>query len=125
MGKVGEQSDENRQVVALVAVDLVERLPDVHPATLQLHMHQRQPVDKDRHVATRRMSPAVADSGFVLVEDLQPVVVDVLLVDQANVLRRPVVAVQELDVVLLGSATTALSALIAIASKCDAVGIMM
>ena len=58
VGAVGD--DENLDVfkkaaccpesVALVALDLVERLADGHAAPLQLDMYQRQTVDEDSHV---------------------------------------------------------------------------
>ena len=60
-------------------------------------MNQRQAVDQDRHVVAVR----VRARDLVLVDDLQSVVVDVLLVDQADVLRGAVVALEDLDVVLL------------------------
>ena len=77
-----EQPGAGPEAVALVAVDLVERLADVDAAPLELDVHHRQAVDEDRDVvavrALRRRRPA----DLVLVDDLQPVVVDVRLVDQ-------------------------------------------
>ena len=97
-----EQAGTGPEAVALVAVDLVERLADVDPAALELDVHERQAVDEDRDVvAVRAARPAVALPDLVLVDDLQPVVVDVGLVDELDVLRRPVVALEDLDVVLL------------------------
>ncbi len=63
-------------------------------------MHERQAVDEDRDVVAGRARCSV-DVDLVLVDHLQPVVVDVPLVDQADVLERPVVAREDLDVVLL------------------------
>ena len=45
-----EQSGAGPEAVALVAVDLVERLADIDAAALQLDMHERQAVDEHRHV---------------------------------------------------------------------------
>ena len=64
---VVEQARARPERVALVAVDLVERLADVHPAALQLDMHHRQAVDQDRHVvavrALRRPRPGRSRTG--------------------------------------------------------------
>ena len=74
-----EQARAGPEAVALVAVDLVERLADVHAAALELDVHQRQAVDQDRHVvAVGVLGAALALADLVLVDDLQPVVVDVL-----------------------------------------------
>jgi len=71
-------------------------------------VHQRQAVDQHRHVVTvraRRTASALvrtlAPGHLVLVDDLEPVVVDIRLVDERDVLGRPVVAPQDLDVILL------------------------
>ncbi len=94
---VVEQPRPGPERVALVAVDLVERLPDVDPAAFQLHMHQRQTVHEDGHVVP--VGPRALDR--VLVDHLQPVVVDAGLVDDRDVLRRTVVASEGVHVVLL------------------------
>ena len=53
-----EQARAGPEAVALVAVDLVERLADVDAAALELDVHQRQAVDQDRDVvAVRRAAP--------------------------------------------------------------------
>ena len=49
-----EQAGVGPEALALVAVDLVERLPDVDAAALELDVHQRQAVDQDRHVVAVR-----------------------------------------------------------------------
>ena len=93
-----EQAGVGPEALPLVAVDLVERLPDVDTAALELDVHHRQAVDEHGHVvAVRRGRPV----DLVLVDDLEPVVVDVGLVDQVDVLGRAVVALEDLDVVFL------------------------
>jgi hypothetical protein len=102
---VVEQPGARPEAVTLVAVDLVERLADVDPATLQLDVDERQAIDEDSDVvAVAAGRPAVALGDLVLVEDLEVVVVDVGLVDQLDVLRRPVVAGEDLDGILLDAA---------------------
>ena len=97
-----EQAGPVPETVALVTADLVERLTDVDPTTLQLDMHHRQPVHEHGHVVAVSMLRATFLLGdLVLVDDLQPVVVDVRLVDECDVLRRTVVTLEQLDVILL------------------------
>ena len=62
--------------IPLIAVDLVERLPDGHPAPLQFHMNQRKAVDQNRHIVAIIMPRTVRLLHLVLVDDLQSVVVD-------------------------------------------------
>ena len=109
VGAVGD--DENLDIlkqaaccpeaVALVALDLVERLADGHAAPLQLDMYQRQAVDKDSHVVVRVV---IARALLVLVEHLQAVVVDVLFVQQVDVFGRAAVLPQHLHMIELNPA---------------------
>lgn len=89
------------EAVALVALDLVERLADGHAAPLQLDMYQRQTVDEDGHIVARVV---VACSLLVLVEHLQAVVVDVLFVQQVDVFGRAAVLPQHLHMIELNPA---------------------
>lgn len=89
------------EAVALVALDLVERLADGHAAPLQLDMYQRQTVDEDGHVVARVV---IARSLLVLVEHLQAVVVDVLFVQQVDVFGRAAVLPQHLHMIELNAA---------------------
>lgn len=109
VGAVGD--DENLDVfkqaaccpeaVALVALDLVERLADGHAAPLQLDMYQRQTVDEDGHVVARVV---IACGLLVLVEHLQTVVVDVLFVQKIDVFGRAAVLPQHLHMIELNPA---------------------
>lgn len=96
---VSEQDGAGPETVALVAVNLVKRLTDVHTATLEFDVDHRQAIHQHRDVV------AVLAGAFdlVLVDRLQPVVVNVRLVDQRHVLDRTVVALQQLDVVILNT----------------------
>ncbi len=102
-----EQARARPEAVTLVTIDLVERLADVHATPLQLDVHHRQPVDEHGHVVPVGVLRTTIGSGtfaapdLVLVNDLQLIIVDVRLVNQRNVLRRPIIAPEDLDVVLL------------------------
>src|SRR5699024_7647004 len=83
-------------------IDLIERLTDIHTTALQLDVHHRQAVDQHRDVVP--ISPGalvLLNTGAVLVDHLQTVVVYVRLVDEPDILRRPIVAGEELAGVLL------------------------
>ena len=86
------------KAVPLVALDLVERLPDGHAPALQLDMYHRQAVDQHGHIVAHI---PVARSLLVLVDDLQMVVVDVLFVQQIDVFAGTVVLAQHLHMVAL------------------------
>ncbi len=102
-----KQARPRPERVTLVAPDLVERLANVHAASLEFNVHERQPVNQDRHVVTigtldRPTAAGRRHTGdLVLVDDLQTVVVDVDLVDERDVLRRPVLTPERLDMILL------------------------
>ena len=87
--------------VALVALDLVERLADGHAAPLEFDMYQRQTVDEDGHVVARVVT---ARSLLVLVEHLQTVVVNVFFVQQVDVFGRAAVLPQYLHMIELNPA---------------------
>lgn len=123
VGAVGD--DENLDVfkkpaccpeaVALVALDLVERLADGHAAAFELDMYQRQAVDEDGHVVARVVT---ARSLLVLVEHLQTVVVDVFFIQQVDVFGRTAVLPQHLHMIELNPARLFQNAVV---RACDAV----
>ena len=89
-----KQPTARPETVPLVTVDLVECFTDCDAAPLQFNVNHWQSVDEDGDViAVGILSPGVVfiprsrTPHFVLVDDLQPVVVDVLLVEQFDVLR--------------------------------------
>ena len=90
--------------IPLVAVDLVEGLPDGYSPALELHMDQRQSVHQDRDIIAIVMPGTLALGHDILVDDLEGVIVHILLVDQGDVLRQGIVPLQDLDIVLLDHA---------------------
>ena len=95
------QTTARPERIPLVAVDLVERLPDGHPAPLQFHMNQRKAVDQNRHIIAVIMPCAICLFYLILVDDLQAVVVDVLFVDQRDVFGTSIIPVQYLHIIFL------------------------
>ena len=83
-----EKTGARPEALALVALDLVERLAKLDAASLQLDMHERKAVDENRDVVSVVMG---AGAGGVLVQDLQRVAVDVVAVEQHDVADRAVV----------------------------------
>ena len=83
-----EQAGACPETVTLVAVDLVERFTDVHPAAFEFDVHHGQAVDEHGDVVpVGAGGPALAFGDLVLVDDLETIVVNVLLIDQADVLH--------------------------------------
>ena len=103
------QSRTRPKTVALIAVDLIERLANLHAAPLQLQMHERQAVDENCHIIAVRMSRRRLCLRIrtalhrILIDDLQTIVINVLLVDQLDVLRRSVIAPKILNVIHLNA----------------------
>ena len=92
-----KQTAARPEAVPLVPVDLVERLTDVHAPAFEFDVHQRQPVDEDRHVVPVGIpGAALTLADLVLVDDLESVVVDTSLVDQQHILGGAVVPAKQL-----------------------------
>ena len=97
-----EQPRACPEAVPLVAVDLVKGFANVDTATFEFDVHHRQAIDQDGHVVSvRACGAAVPLTDLVLVDHLQAIVVNILLIDQQDVLRRAIVPLQQLDVILL------------------------
>lgn len=96
-----KESAAGKEAVALIAVDLVERLADRDAAAFELDMYHRQTVDEDRDVIAVVVLGAVIPADLILVDDLYKVVVDIFLVDQRDVLAVAVVTAQDLNIILL------------------------
>ena len=79
-----EQTATCPETVALVTIDLIECLAHVDATPLELHVHHRKTIDQNRYV----ISIDLVAFCFVLVDNLEVVVVNVLFVDQVDVLER-------------------------------------
>ena len=109
VGAVGD--DENLHIlvqaapgpegVPLVAVDLVERLPDGHAPALEFNMYQGKTVDQHRHIVAVVVACPLLLADLILVDDLEIVVVDILFIDEGDVLGGAVIPAEHLDAVLL------------------------
>lgn len=92
------------EAIPLIAVNLVERLPNGHTAAFQLNVNQRQTIDQHRHIIAIIMRSALLGGDGVLMDDLQAVVVNALFVDELDVLALPAVPAKHLHIVLLNQA---------------------
>ena len=94
-----EETGAAPERLSLIAVDLVEGFADGHATALQLHVdEQREAIDEDGHVVAVVTRAAL---GRVLVDDLQAVVVDISLVEDADISALAVVELESLHIVLL------------------------
>ena len=100
--------------IALIAVDLIERLADGNAAALQLNVDEREAVDEHGHVIAVVVLRAVVFGDYVLIGDLQTVVVNVLFVNQRDIFRTSVIAPQNLHIVLLNLAVLFRNAVVGI-----------
>ena len=86
------------KTVALVALDLVERLADGDTAALEFDMYHGQAIDQHRHVIAHIVR---ASALLILVDDLKEVIVNILFVDEIDIFRRAAVLPQHLHMVVL------------------------
>ena len=111
---VFKQSGTRPEALPRVAIDLIERLSDVDAAPLELDVDERQTIDQHSHVVSVAAGGAALTlADLVLIDDLEPVVMDVDLVDQLHVLRAAVVTGEQLDVVFLDAPGLVLGGVIA------------
>ena len=94
-----EESGSSPEAVALVAIYLVKGFADGDASAFEFNVDERESVHQDGYVV------AVGSRSvyFILVDDLKAIVMNVLLVQEANVLRRPVISHQDLGWVILNS----------------------
>ena len=106
IGAVG--NDENLNIfiqpaacpktIPLIAVNLVERLFELNASSLQLYMHKRQTIDENGNIIA---SIVISLFLFILVNDLEVVVMNILLVNQVDILCFASVSFEDLDMVFL------------------------
>ena len=96
-----EQAAPRPEGVPLVAVDLVKCLTYGNTSALQFDMHKRQTINQYCNIITIIMFCAIVRANRILIDDLQPVVMDVLFIYECNILGRTVITSQDLDIVLL------------------------
>ena len=93
-----EQPAARPKTLALVTVDLIECLLDIDAAAFQLDMHQRKAVYQHGNIITIRARSVI---DFVLINDLERIVMDIAFIEQVDILDRSVVARQQLHMIFL------------------------
>ncbi len=86
-----KQTGSRPEAIALIPINLVEGFTDRHAAPLQLNMNKRQSIDQNGDIVAGTVR---SSSLFILIDDLQPVIVNISLVDKVDVFRRAVIATQ-------------------------------
>ena len=89
------------KAIPLIAVDLIERFTDRNTATFEFNMYERQTVDKHGHVIAVVVLCTLCRANHVLIQHLQLVVVNIILVNQADILGSTVITAKHLHVILL------------------------
>ena len=97
------QSASCPERIPLVTVNLIERLTDGYTSAFQFNMHKRQTVYQYCNIIAVVMLRTILCEGIhlVLIDDLQPVVMDVLFIYKRNILGRTVITSQNLNIVFL------------------------
>ena len=92
------------EAVPLITFNLIERLPDGYAPPLEFDMDHWEAVHKHRYVIAIVMGSPFLFGNSVLIDDLQPVVVNILLINQRDVFAAAIVPAQHLNMVLLDEA---------------------
>ncbi|MNF59031.1 hypothetical protein D3C84_406110 [compost metagenome] len=95
--QIFEQGIRAIEAFLAVAVHLIEGLANRYTTLLQLHLHQWQTIDQNRHV----VAIGVAALLLKLFDHLHLVADDVLLVQQVDVLNTPVVKDEVVNVIVV------------------------
>ena len=95
------QSASRPERIPLVAVDLIECFTDSNSSAFQLNMYKRQTVYQYGNIIAVVMLCTIFRANHILINDLQPVVMDVLLIYECNILGRTVITGQDLYIILL------------------------
>ena len=85
----------------LITVNLVKGFTDSHTSSLQLDMYKGKAVDQYCNIIAIVVFCTVFLTGCVLIDNLQPVVVDVLFIYEHNVFGRSIITSQYLDIIFL------------------------
>src|SRR5699024_4908532 len=97
-----EQARPGPKTIALVAINLVESFTNIDPTALEFDVHHRQAVHQNCHVVAGGMlRSALTFTGFILINNLKPVVVDICLIQQSHIFSRAIIAPQQLNMVLM------------------------
>ena len=96
-----KQTTTGPEGIPLVTVDLIEGLTDGNTSALQFDMNQREPINEDGNVIAVAVLGTFLFADGILVDDLKPVVMNVLLIDERNVLGRTIITLQNLNIILL------------------------
>ena len=95
------QSASCPERIPLVTVNLIERLTDGYTSAFQFNMHKRQTVYQYCNIIAVVMLCTIFRANHILIDDLQPVVMDVLFIYECNILGRTIITSQDLNIILL------------------------
>ena len=96
-----KESAPRPEGIPLVAVDLVESLPNGYAPAFQFNVHQRQTINQNRHIIAIVMSGSLFLAYLILVDHLKAVVVNVFLINQGDIFGSTVIPSEYLHEILL------------------------
>ena len=111
------QSAACPKAISLITINLVERLSNRYATAFQLDVYQRESVHQNCHIVTVVMLCSLSLGDFVLVNDLQKVVVDVFLINEGNILGRTIVSTKHLYIVFLNLSGFLYNALVLVCKR--------
>ena len=78
--------------ISAVTIDLIKRLANGNAAPFQLDVHERETVYQNRHVVAVGVPGSLRGADFVLIDNLQAIVMDIGAVDERDIFRHAVIA---------------------------------
>ena len=80
------QSASRPERISLIAVNLIECFTDSNSSAFQFNMHKRQTIYQYCNIIAVVMLRTILCTNHILIDDLQPVIMDVLFIYECNVL---------------------------------------
>ena len=96
-----KESTSSPEAISLVSVNLVKCLLNRDSPPLQLDVDSRKPVNQDCDIVSIAAAGTFFGANFILVDDLQAVVMNMVLIQQSNIFRAAIVLAERLYIVFL------------------------
>ena len=96
-----KQTAASPERISLIAVNLIKRFTNRNTTSLQLYVYKRKSIDKNRHIVSVIVLCSPIRSHNILIDDLKPVVMNICLVNQGDVLCHRIITFKDLNIILL------------------------
>ncbi len=95
------QSASRPERIPLITIDLVKCLTNGNSSAFQFNMYKRQAIDQYCNIITVIIFCTFICANYILIDDLQSIVMDVLFIYECDILRGTIITSQNLNIVFL------------------------